>query len=185
MLSLFMSPLGFASMPHTTPHEDEEHNPCTTGADADTHKPPIWTALGNTDCEGAKVQSGADVTIGKAGNMTAGLEPITASYESQAMCARPAPQPPRTKIHFPSPPSTHLPQPHEPVYPSQHVRTQFGAGARSTCTGTWAPSTRTRAPSTSTHLRASCTTQAAASRRRTTHPRRATGAPKSPTQVVV
>ena len=113
-----MSPLGFASMPHTTPHEDEEHNPCTTGADADTHKPPIWTALGNTDCEGAKVQSGADVTMGKAGNMTAGLEPITASYESQAMCARPAPHPPRTKIHFPSPPSTHLPQPHEPVYPS-------------------------------------------------------------------
>ena len=185
MLSLLTSPLGFASMPHTTPHEDKEHNPCTTGADPDTHKPPIWTALGNTDCEGAKVQSGADVTVGKAGSMTAGLEPITASYESQAMCARPRPtasQAPRYicfRRHQP-----HLPQPHEPVYPS-HEPTQCGAGARSTCTGTWAPSTRTRAPSTSTHLRASCTTQAAASRRRTTRPRRVTGAPLSPTQVVV
>ena len=102
MLSLFSSPLGFASMPHKDEaHEDiVVHNPCTTGADPITHKPPIWTALANTDCEGdgAKVQSGADVTVGMVGTMTAGLEPISATYESQSMCAA-APRDPQPPTH--------------------------------------------------------------------------------------
>ena len=80
MLSLLNSPLGFATMPH------EETNPCTTGADPDTGKPRIWTALADTPCEGAAVQSGADVTEGKVGTLLAGLQPITASYNSVGMC---------------------------------------------------------------------------------------------------
>ena len=91
MLSLMSSPLGFASMPKPAPHV--ETNPCEAGANPETGKPPIWTALANTACEGAKVQAGADVTVGSVGPLTAGLQPITASYQSQGMCAA---QPPNT-----------------------------------------------------------------------------------------
>ena len=95
MLSLMSSPLGFASMPKPQPKPPMETNPCEAGADPETGKPPIWTALANLECggDGAKVQSGADVTVGSEGTLTAGLQPITASYHSQGMCAA---QPPNT-----------------------------------------------------------------------------------------
>ena len=100
MLSLMSSPLGFASMPKPAP---KETNPCEAGADPVTGKPPIWTALANTACEGAKVQAGADVTVGSEGTLTAGLQPITASYQSQDMCAA---QPPNTVSLPPHRPTT-------------------------------------------------------------------------------
>ena len=91
MLSLLNSPLGFAS----TPNPAAEQNPCraghTDGAKVDDNKSDIWNALANVDCSAAKVQSGADVTLTSTGLMTAGLQPITASYQSQGMCAGPAP----------------------------------------------------------------------------------------------
>jgi len=71
---------------------DMKTNPCTAGANADG-KPAIWAALANVECggqdlakSGGGVQSGADVTVGSNGTMTAGLEPITAPYGTQGMC---------------------------------------------------------------------------------------------------
>ena len=117
MLYLLSSPLGFASTPKG-PVENMKTNPCTAGADPATGKPPIWTALANTECGGAKVQAGADVTVGSEGTLTAGLQPITASYQSQGMCAA---QPPNTFLAS----TVHKP-----------TSERNGAGARSTCTGT-------------------------------------------------
>ena len=127
MLSLLNSPLGFASMPikHVPTPAAPEVNPCTGSADPAAAKAPIWTAAANVECggqdaagKGGAVQSGADVTLGSMGNMTAGLQPITASYQSQGMCAA---QPPNTFLAS----TVHKP-----------TSERNGAGARSTCTGT-------------------------------------------------
>ena len=82
MLSVLTSPLGFATM-------SVETNPCKGGV-AEDAKPAIWKALGNTACENVgKVQSGADVTFGAEGTMTAALVPITSPFDTLEMCAPP------------------------------------------------------------------------------------------------
>ena len=67
MLSLLAPTIvDFSTMPHTP--EPTPVNPCMDA--------PIAAVLVNTACEGANVQSGANVTVGAVGLLHAELDPI-------------------------------------------------------------------------------------------------------------
>ena len=76
MLSIFASTfLAFS----VTPEQLEHANPC--------HDAPIADVLTNVACEGAQVQSGANVTIGAVGLMATELNPIPLPLKDSGACA--------------------------------------------------------------------------------------------------